>query len=54
VTAFVYWLGTIQLVALVVTARGVPTLHYSTECGLPWQSKGYSQLRAQRSYGIGD
>ena len=29
VTGFVYWLGTLLLVAVVVTKSGIPSLHYS-------------------------
>ncbi len=41
VTAFVYWIGTLLLAVVVVTASGVPTLHYSTRAWIALAEQGF-------------
>jgi drug/metabolite transporter (DMT)-like permease len=40
VTAFVYWIGTLLLAAVVVTTFGVPSLHYSTRVWIAVAEQG--------------
>jgi drug/metabolite transporter (DMT)-like permease len=41
VTAFVYWIGTLLLVVVVVATSGVPTLHYSTRAWIALAEQGF-------------
>ncbi|MFZ1139241.1 MAG: EamA family transporter [Candidatus Sulfotelmatobacter sp.] len=46
VTAFVYWIGTVILAAVVITTSGVPSAHYSTRA---WVAVGEQGLLATAS-----
>jgi drug/metabolite transporter (DMT)-like permease len=41
VTAFVFWLGTVLLAAVVITTNGVPSLHYSTHIWVAVAEQGF-------------